>query len=144
MKRFSQGARSRSKGAAPARTRPVFVSITSPSMPEEEIVTSASTAGRGMKRRERFIRCPLPLDWMQCASLEKGSVLQVALVLRYLQGLENERTIRLKASTLRDFGVDRHASGRALKRLEELGLVKVARRRGAAPLVTILDLKVAP
>lgn len=46
--------------------------------------------------------------------------------------------MRVRPSVFREFGLDRHTSYRALHALEVAGLVSVVRRRGVAPLVTLL------
>lgn len=46
-------------------------------------------------------------------------------------------TIKLRPEVCRELGLDRHASYRALNRLEAAGLVTVTRKRGSAAVVTI-------
>lgn len=91
------------------------------------------------RRRERFIRGPIPAKWMERAACLPGKALHVATMVRYLDGFQGTGTVQLRPSVRDAYGVDRFASARALTRLEEAGLVSVARRRGAAPTVTILD-----
>lgn len=93
------------------------------------------------KQGEYFLRGPIPLDWLATASLAsgRGSGLKVSLVIWYLSGLSQQaKTVKLKSSVLRAFGVDRHSVYRGLIRLESAGLVSVERHPGRLPLVTIL------
>jgi DNA-binding transcriptional ArsR family regulator len=64
--------------------------------------------------------------------------LQVSLVLWLLAGIGGDRRIVLRGRHLLNIGVRRHSAYRALKLLEAAGLVKVERRRGRSPVVTLL------
>ena len=88
------------------------------------------------KRRERFVRMPLP--WISLAARLPGRVCQVAIALWYLTGVKRVTTVKLSANLCRQFGVDRHAVRRALQQLESAHLVSVVRKPGQLPLVTVL------
>lgn len=104
---------------------------------------SKSLRAEKLKRRaERFIRGPLPLEWvMRAAALSRKS-LHVALAIRFREGLEG-RAIALKLcrSDMERFSVGRTAGFNALRELEAAGLIQVERKRGACPRVTILECK---
>lgn len=85
-----------------------------------------------------FLKGPVPLDWLARAACLPGRALHVAIVACYLAGLRNEPTVKLSPSTLRLFGADRHAAGRALEALQDAGLLQVERHRGRAPVVTLI------
>lgn len=94
------------------------------------------------KSGNRFLRGPVPMDWICTASTAsgRGSGLKVAIALWYLSGLNGQaRTVKLRGSVLREMGVDRHAVYRGLQVLEKAGLVSVARHPGRNPLVTIRE-----
>jgi len=76
-------------------------------------------------------------DWLSAAACLPGRALHVAIAISYLNGFDQNGTIRLKPSVVRELGLDRHASYRALKQLENAGLASVVRGQGKAPLVTI-------
>lgn len=98
------------------------------------------------KQGEPFLCGPIPLNWLCHAAnvTGRGSGLAVALALWYLSGLNKHgATVRLNGSTLRLFGLKRHASYRGLKTLEEANLVKVKRHDGRNPIVTLLPMSEA-
>lgn len=88
-----------------------------------------------------FIKGPLPLSWMQTAMQLPGKTLHLALAIWYLAGL-NRRTdnLMLSPKIVRSFGVSRDAQYDALRRLEEIGLIRVIRQPGQAPRVTLENL----
>ncbi|MBS4011260.1 MAG: hypothetical protein KGZ72_10955 [Roseovarius sp.] len=90
------------------------------------------------KTPARFIKGPLPLEWMQAAARMPGRTLQVALVLWYLVGLKRSDTVRLSSEQLDAVGVSRDAKYDALQRLSATGLVTVEQRPGRAPVVTVV------
>jgi hypothetical protein len=109
--------------------------------PEATITTAIQQAvdsSRGRNITGRFLRGPIPLDWLQQAARLPGRALHLGIALWYLDGFQQTRTVQAKPSVIRDFGLDRYASYRALHQLEEVGLVSVVRKKGAAPMVTLL------
>jgi hypothetical protein len=92
------------------------------------------------KRGERFLWGPVPLTWLASAGALPGRALHVGVVLWWLAGLRRQRTdtVPWRPSIGKLFGLDRHATHRALKTLEAAGLVRVDRQAGRCPLVTIL------
>ena len=89
---------------------------------------------------ERFLKGPIPLDWLCKAAQLPGKSLQVALAIWFLSGLSNSATVRLGNSVLCEMGVDRHSKKRALTQLTNAQLISVQRSSGQAPVVTILNL----
>jgi hypothetical protein len=92
----------------------------------------------GPKPRGKFLRGPVPLDWLRRAACLPGKALAVGLALWFLRGVQKRRTVRLTTGTLERFGVNRWAAYRALNRLSGAGLVQVRRSVGRSPVVTIL------
>jgi len=88
---------------------------------------------------EKFLKGPVPLSWLSGAARLPGKALHVGVVLWFLAGLKNARTVSLPNGVLRLFGVDRSAKYRALGWLEQAGLVSVERHPGRNPAVTLLD-----
>lgn len=93
--------------------------------------------------RGRFLKGPVPMSWLSAAARLPGKTLHVALALMFLQGLKRSTTIKLGASVLELFGVERKAGYSALKRLERQGLVRVSRGTGRNPVVMILEIEEA-
>lgn len=109
-----------------------------------EQLTDASRRRHGERARrhdELFLKGPIPVAWLQKAAALSGKALPVALAIRFMHGLNGGATDI--AVTDRVVGrivvVDRKTRYRALEALENAGLIAVARRRGAAPRVKILD-----
>lgn len=68
-----------------------------------------------------------------------GRALATTYALWYKRGLEGtDEDLNLTNATLKRFGVDRTAKSRALKELEQVGLIRVTYRSRKNPLVTIL------
>jgi DNA-binding transcriptional ArsR family regulator len=93
------------------------------------------------KQGEKFLKGPVPLTWLARAAQLPGKALHIGVVLWFLAGLKNTRSVSLPSTALRLFGIDRSAKRRALGWLEEAGLVIVARHPGRNPRVTLLDAK---
>jgi len=104
--------------------------------------TNATTPPRH-KPGVKFLKGPIPWDWLCCASALPGKALHVATALWHLAGLKNNRTVPLSGSIIRELGIERHASYRGLKQLEKAGLVSVVRHAGRNPIVTLLELPAA-
>jgi hypothetical protein len=88
----------------------------------------------------RFLKGPIPLDWLAEAAILPGKALHVGLLLWYLAGLNKRRgDLPLSPSQLPVFGLNRYSAYRGVIRLEAAGLVTVARQRGRAPRVTLVQ-----
>jgi len=87
---------------------------------------------------KRFLKGPIPLNWLGTAAKQSGKALHVGIALWFLSGLKRSREIALSQSTLSLFGVTRHSGYRGLTELENAGLVSVDRHPGRNPVVTIL------
>jgi hypothetical protein len=90
------------------------------------------------RRGQRFLRGPIPWDWLSVAAPLPGKALQVGLAAWHLAGLKRDMTVELSRRPLESLGVTRQAAYRGLKALENAGLIKAARRSGRKTRVTIL------
>lgn len=90
------------------------------------------------KAGEKFLKGPIPWNWITKASRLPGRTLHVAIAIWLLAGLSRKRTVRMSNAVLTALGVDRFAGYRGLASLEEAGLVAVERRFGCNSIVTIL------
>ena len=97
--------------------------------------TTISAARSSDKVTRLFLRGPIPLEWLAKAGRLPGRCLHVGIVIWFLIGVENEKRVKLSPQRLRQFGVSRHSTYRALRLLEQHGLLRVERRRGASPIV---------
>lgn len=117
--------------------------IASLSLDMPEVMMAIATQGpvgvtRGRSIQGRFLRGPVPMDWLKQAAKLPGRALHAGVALWFLDGFQQTGTVQARPSVLRDLGLDRHASYRALRELEKAGLVSVVRKRGAAAMVTLL------
>jgi hypothetical protein len=90
------------------------------------------------RKKERFIRGPIPAEWIEKAAHLPGKALHVALMIRYLDGFERTGTVKLRPSVRNAYGMDRFSCTRGLDRLEDAGLISVVRKRGSSPVATIV------
>ena len=88
-------------------------------------------------RGERFLRGPIPLNWLGIAARLPGKALHAALAIWLEAGIRNSAVVPLSNVTGQRFGIDRSAKYRALEWLEGAGLITVERKLGRAPIVTI-------
>ena len=91
------------------------------------------------KQRGLFLKGPIQLAWLIKACRLPGKSLHVGITLWFLCGLQKTKRVAPTRSVLRRFGIDRHSAYRALKALENAGLVKVDRQAGRSPVVTLQD-----
>jgi hypothetical protein len=91
----------------------------------------------------RFIP-PMPLGWFQRACRLPGKAAVLAVVLWYTSRLKGSKTFVLTQARLDGFGISRHAKYRALKALEDAGLIAVSCGSRKSPEVTLLDLPADP
>lgn len=87
---------------------------------------------------EKFIKGPIPLDWISRANALPGKAGAVGLALWFLAGVQGSRTVKLTGEVERIAGCGRKAVYAALRSLEFHGLVKSVTQRGARAIVTIL------
>ena len=91
-----------------------------------------------------FIKGPIAWNWWRAAAQFGGSVLALASVLWLHVGFERgARRVRLSATRCRELGVSDRTRRRALATLEGAGLVRVERKPGRLPMVTLLTPPVA-
>lgn len=89
-------------------------------------------------RVTRFLRGPIPWDWIEAASKLPGRALEVGLCLWRSYGVTKELRIRLGSGDLHGMDIDRRAKSRALKALQTGGLVSMERAPGKLSVVTIV------
>lgn len=86
---------------------------------------------------ERFLRGPIPWGWLLRAMRASGSALRVAMMVWYRAGFSNWPSVVVNLSRVP--GASRGTASRGLRALERAGLVRVVRRSGRKPLVTIIS-----
>lgn len=91
------------------------------------------------KQGERFVRGPIPCDWLHRALACGGKSGNLALALWWLAGMQRCNPIRLTRQVARDFNISPRCVRRLLSKFGRAGLVQVARKRGRGPQVVLLN-----
>jgi hypothetical protein len=94
------------------------------------------------QRPVKFLKGPIPWTWLQMAARLPGKSLFVGLALWRLAGAMKSRTVRLANSEVEALGVSRSAKSRALRTLEQTGLITIDQKPGCLPRVTILEVPI--
>lgn len=111
-----------------------------PSLPETKIETQAARQARAdqSRRKDLFLKGPIPLWWISRAGDLGLSALKVGLALWFRAGLARSGSkLRVTNSKLTVFGLSTRSVQRGLRSLEEAGLVLVSRTGTRA--ITIVD-----
>jgi len=91
------------------------------------------------KHGQKFLKGPIPWNWLCRAAELCGKAFQVAIAIWFLAGVHKRREVKLSGQAVEDLGVNRYACYRGLKLLEKAGLISVHRAPGRKAIVTILD-----
>lgn len=118
-------------------------------LPDEQIPKQPSanpqgrkTSSKAPKVRGEFLKGPIPLDWLgRAAKLPGKAPLATALAIMFEVGRRRSQEIILTTAILKRFGVNRKAKYRALKHLQDAGLIAVHQKPRRNPVVTILEIK---
>lgn len=93
---------------------------------------------------QKFLKGPIPLDWLSLAAIQPGKTLHVAIALWFWVGLRKSCQVGLSMAWLeKTFGMNRYAGYRGLATLERAGLISVVRHQGRKSLVTLLEISAA-
>jgi len=92
------------------------------------------------RRKGKFLKGPIPLDWLQGAGHLPGKAHHVGTVLWFLAGVQGSLEVKFSYLLAQEHGVKRHAAYRALKALEQKGLIKISRGNGKSPRVQLLEM----
>lgn len=87
---------------------------------------------------EKFIKGPIPLDWISRANALPGKAGAVGLALWFLAGVQGSRTVKLTGEVERIAGCGRKAVYNALRLMSAAGLILVDVRCGRRPVLTLL------
>ena len=104
----------------------------------------ASGALAAVPHGELFLRGPLPMEWLGKAAALPGKTLHVAIALWWLHGMARGMPFKLTRQALKYVHVERDAVGAGLVRLEGAGLIRVERRLGQRPIISIVTHAAAP
>lgn len=88
---------------------------------------------------EKFIKGPVPLEWISRANALPGKAGAVGMALWFLVGVQGSRTVRLTGEVEKIAGCGRKAVYQALDALAAAGLIGCNRKAGARAVVTLLE-----
>jgi hypothetical protein len=86
---------------------------------------------------DRFVKGPIPLDWIKAASRCGHRAEAVALLVWYAAGVQRANPCKLSPRVLAELHVHPRTAKRILERFVDAGLATVKFHRGRSPLVTI-------
>jgi hypothetical protein len=92
----------------------------------------------------KFLRGPIPWDWLLQAGRLPGSALHAAMLLWFEAGCRKTRTVSFNRTRAAEFQLSPDTMSRALRELEAAGLVSILRPPGRCLRVTIHDAPAAP
>lgn len=92
-------------------------------------------------KKKLFLRGPVPMDWLSQAAELPGKTLNVALAIWWINGMTQSESFKLTRKSLSLLCIKRDAASTSLKRLEGAGLIKVQRKVGQRPVISILNLQ---
>ena len=87
----------------------------------------------------KFIKGPIPLEWISRANALPGKAGAVGMALWFLVGVQGSRTVRLTREVEVIAGCGRKAVYRALDALKSSDLITCDRKAGARATVAMLD-----
>ena len=85
-----------------------------------------------------FLRGPIPLEWLGVAAKLPGKTLNVAIALWWRHGMAKGKPFKLTKTALNALNVERDAASAGLARLEQAGLIRVERKPGQRPIISML------
>ena len=136
--------RPRDTGSSPYKSYPLVSSESSTPREfwggmtgEVEVETGTTVSRTRSHPTARFFKGPIPLLRLAIAARLPGKALAVYLAIVHRRDLTHEPTVTLPSTLLREFGVDRDSKARALRALEDAGLVQVERTDGRAARITL-------
>jgi DNA-binding MarR family transcriptional regulator len=102
----------------------------------EEVETEWSRR-RKVSRTASFVFGPIAVRDIKIATKLGGSCLAVLLAIFFRSNVTKARSVTLPGRLLDEFGIDTDAKLRALKRLEQAGLISVERRPGHSAIIKL-------
>lgn len=93
------------------------------------------------KPNAKFIKGPIPFDWLQSANALPGKAGQVGIALWFLSGVKQSKIVKVTSEAETLAGCVRQTFAKGLVELEGAGLISVTRNPGQKPTVEILKIR---
>ena len=87
----------------------------------------------------KFIKGPIPFDWLQSANSLPGKAGHVGVALWFLSGVKQSKIVKVTSEAETLAGCVRQTFAKGLSELEKAGLISVRRNPGQKPTVEILQ-----
>lgn len=103
-------------------------------------LTRPATQARQTKprsRRGKFLKGPIPMEWLRTAMRLKGRALHVGVMLWHFRGLRRSDTFKVGLGDLGQGVISRYTVRRALSALAGVGLIEVTGKPGQKLRVTV-------
>jgi len=108
-------------------------------IPDKDIIGTKSTQTSNTKSNyTKFLKGPIPWDWVIRASDLPGKALIIGLCLWRLSGATKKNEITLGNKEIEPFGINRAAKSRAIAALKQAGLIEVERNPGRWSTIKLL------
>lgn len=91
------------------------------------------------RRRQGYLRGPFPLPAFFAAARLPGKALAIWLLVHHRVRVTRKLEVTLPSKLLVSAGIDRNAKARALRELEGAGLVRVVRKIGLVPRISLIQ-----
>lgn len=85
----------------------------------------------------RFVKGPIPLNWLQVASRCGRRGVELGLLLWYAAGWQRTNPVKLTKVIRMEFNIGDKTTKRILVQMQDEGIVDVEFHRGRSPLVTL-------
>jgi hypothetical protein len=85
-----------------------------------------------------FIMGPLPEQWLVLASQLPGKALEVGLCLWKVARMTKRMQVRIGSDVVERWGIGRMPKARALRALQNAGLIRIDQERGKLGLITLI------
>ena len=108
----------------------------------EELIISCNSNSTSYMKGNKFIKGPIPFNWIIKAGKLPGKTLHLAIQMWFLVGVLKNKTIRVNLSKIsRELRISRMTLIKSMKALENAGLITVQRIPGQKSIVTINDIE---
>ncbi len=113
--------------------------------PQDSDISSEPT--EATKRRQvlaakrfkgEFLRGPVPLWWIRRAACLPGKALALGLAIWFKRGATRRDEVAVNSNLLTKMDISRYAAYRALRGLEQSGLIRVKRSKGKCARVEVI------
>lgn len=88
--------------------------------------------------KQKFLKGPVPLDWLTLATQLPGKAVNVGLALWWIHGMSKTDELKVTRQALVAFNISRDALYDGLNRLQVAGLVELTRKPGQRHLIRII------